>query len=444
MDNNKNFSNNFDKYNLSVEETAFVDKVTKNYSRNIEVTEELIQKGLLEDFMNNDIGKGQKCTQMEIFMYLRGKADDFSKERFKNLKQSAQNYFIRIDDKCFKGISKIKANNISINSKIYISNDSLNYTFRSFKKRSQFDLTYQLNKEEKNWLEKDTCYYRKNLKLAKKVLDEGYYDEYCKYCHSQGIYDGGNYFKEQYKIMKKLLNAGSFSDDEIKRLSYKRRGKDIIQLDNKYYNNINKADDEILKNAKQHNYYDKIWYKNAKKVKQYKIYQQKNNINDRKMEKVWSDTKKLTKNKKLVQKALQNGSYDDYYKYRKRSDMHFKDNYRTYLQVKQSDLLTEKEKKIIINKYGEPCVSLNPTYWGNKAKKTKNTLKSKRVKSEDKYKVINKRISYRRPYADEWISDIKIRLMIGGLILSGIGIVGGLMAWAALNDSNVKLIKLKF
>gem|GEM_PF-5171779 len=439
----KNYKSNFEKYNLSEEQMASVSKLTKAYRYDIEVTEDLIQKGLLDDFMKVKTQYGQTYVMMEIFMYINGKTDDFSKERMEQLKRIGRHYAIGVNDKFYKGLSKIKPGKIPPGSNIYISRDDT-YNVKTLKRRYEFEQNYDLTKEEKNWLERDTYYYKKNIKFAKEVIEDGYYDDYCRYCHIIGVYNNDEPFKRQYKIMRRLLNSGSFTEQEIRQIAYTGRDKDIIQLDDEYYANIDKVSENTLKNAKYHDYYNKSYYKNVRKLKQYKEFQKENNLDDKEMEKIWEDTNKLSKNVKLVKNAMQDGTYEDYYNYRTSSDIHFKDNYKTYLLVKQNDTLTDEEKKYIINQYGKPCVSLNPTYWGNKPKKVRNTLNSKRIEDANKYNVIKERISYRRPYAIEWVSDITTRLLIGGLILSGIGFVGGMMIWAAFSDSGGEFIKLKF
>ncbi len=122
----------------------------------------------------------------------------------------------------------------------------------------------------------------------------------------------------------------------------------------------------------------------------------------------------------------------------------FKTDYYSYLQLKKVGYFSEKQIKTVLTQNGYPCISFTPRYWGKNDQKIKKVLKNDKIKKDDKYSEIIKRVSYRRVNALDLVEDAADLVMFVAVSLSGIGLLFLLAAENPTGSSWFTLPAVKF
>ena len=441
-----------EKYNLTKEQQDFLRYITA-HDENIDTAEKIINAGLLEDCqkgLRNHFGSGIYASR--LFLIAHSNPDNLSRKELKKTdKDFGNNYFIQIDDNFYHGVSEIDFGKVQSASKIYIYDRRYFKNIKTLKKYLEIQYKYSLNDKIMDCIMKDTNNLTRKMKTLQTALDDGLYEKYTKYCHNKGIAVYYDKFEERYEAVKKIESAKYLTDSQKKDV-YKNRFN-LIQADGMYYENLYKIDD--FSNVKSIEFYGKNKYKNTKNIQKYKEFQKQYSLDGSTMDNVWVDTNRLKKYQKTVENAINDKTYFDYLKAKSQSnknytpyvkygwiDTRFKENYKSYLYLKEHSTFEAKQIRSILRKRGEPEVAVNPFYWGDKEQKIKKTLKKQSLSDEEKYNQIIDRMEYRRPTTQEWIDDTATKAFIAVMFLSVIGTIGGIMALAGYSDAGGKFIKI--
>ena len=441
-------------YNLNAKQVEVVERITGKYSKNTDIADKILSMNLLDDFKSSSIYYWDEDAMKLYYILKCNSQKTLTKSQIKEIygKNFGKDYYIYLNGKIYNGISKINISDISKNDEIYIAYHSLGHTKKRFKNQVGLKRKYNLDNETlRNALNYTNDY--KNTKVVEPAFQDNLFDEFYK---CMGVYSWTSYynmnedkfFEKAYPVFKNLYQSKRYSQKEIKDLTINFTS--AVRIDDNYYKNFAEVTSEQLANADKVYFYEKDKFKNSENFKKYLDFQREYNLDDKIMDYVWNDTKRLRKNKKIVEKALADGTFADFHRHYDNSNFSrnynkfFKTDYYSYLQLKEAGYFSEKQIKKVLTQNGYPCISFTPRYWGKNDQKIKKVLKNDKIKKDDKYSEIIKRISYRKVNALDLVEDAADLVTFTVVSLSGIGLLFLLAAENPTGSSWFTLPAVKF
>ncbi len=419
-------------YNLNAKHVEVIERITDKYTRNTDIADEILSMNLLDDFVNSSIYYWDEGA-MKLYFILKCKSPKiYTKSQLKTFTNGTfgKEYYIYLNGKVYKGISKINISDVSKSDEIYILYNS-DMTKKQFRNAAELKQKYNLDNDTLGNIKDYTRDY-KNTKVVEPALNDKLFDEFYECMGGNAwteFYSMPEYefFEKSYPVFKKLYNSKKFSKQEIKNLTISYNS--ALRVDDKYYKNFDEVTAEDLAKAGRVDFYKKNKFKNAKNFKKYLDFQREYKLDDRTMDYVWNDTYRLRKNKKLVDIALADGSLIDFHNYYDNRNFDrnysrfFKIDYNSYLQLKEAGYFSKTQIYKVLTQNSRPCISFTPRYWGKNNKKIQKVLESKKIEQKNKYYEIIERISYRKANAFDFVNDSLKLVILVLLPLSGVGLI---------------------